>query len=116
MNEAFELRTKPIQARSAAKFDLILDTAVVLLETEGWDGFSTNVLAERAGVGIQTLYRYFPNKLSVVATLAQRIIQEWNGWFADFDHFFAEDLDNNNAFLFFIENHFCKNVCLTMTR
>lgn len=104
MNETFELRTKPIQARSAAKFDLILDTAVVLLETEGWDGFSTNVLAERAGVGIQTLYRYFPNKLSVVATLAQRIIQDWNGWFADFDHFFAEDLESNSAFIFFIEN------------
>ena len=106
MNETFELRTKPTQARSAAKFDHILDTAVILLETEGWDGFSTNVLAERAGVGIQTLYRYFPNKLSVVATLAQRTIQEWNEWFSDFDSFFAKDLDDasNNAFLFFIEN------------
>jgi len=106
MQDTFELRTKPIQDRSAAKFDRILDTAIILLETEGWDGFSTNALAKRAGIGIQTLYRYFPNKLSVVATLAQRIILEWNEWFSDFDRFIAEDLKNgsNSAFLLFIEN------------
>lgn len=106
MQETFELRTKPTQVRSAAKFDRILDTAIILLETEGWDGFTTNALAERAGIGIQTLYRYFPNKLSVVATLARRIILEWNEWFSDFDSFMARDLKNssNNAFLLFIEN------------
>ena len=106
MQEVFQLRAKPIQDRSAAKFDLILDTAIVLLETEGWDGFSTNALAERAGIGIQTLYRYFPNKLSVVAALAQRIIQEWNEWYSDFDSVIAEDLkkSNNSGLLFFIEN------------
>ena len=106
MQETFELRTKPTQDRSAATFDRILDTAIILLETEGWDGFTTNALAERAGIGIQTLYRYFPNKLSVVATLAQRIIEEWNEWFSDFDSFIAVDLRNssNNAFLLFIEN------------
>jgi len=105
MQETFELRAKPTQARSAAKFDHILNTAVILLETEGWDGFSTNVLAERAGVGIQTLYRYFPNKLSVVATLAQRIIAEWNDWFSDFDRFVSKDEKSgrNNAFVFFID-------------
>jgi AcrR family transcriptional regulator len=105
MQETFELRTKPTQARSAEKFDHILDTAIILLETEGWDGFSTNVLAERAGVGIQTLYRYFPNKLSVVATLAKRIIEEWNEWFSDFDIFISakEESRGNNAFVFFID-------------
>ena len=70
-----------MQARSAKTFDHILDTAVVVLEETGWDGFSTNLLAERAGIGIQTLYRYFPNKLSVVATLARRLISEWDSWF-----------------------------------
>ena len=104
MQETFELRTKPTQVRSAAKFDRILDTAIILLETEGWDGFTTNALAERAGIGIQTLYRYFPNKLSVVATLARRVILEWNEWFSDFDSFMAGDLKNssNNAFLLFM--------------
>ena len=38
-----------------------------------------NLLAARA-IGVQTLYRYFPNKLSVVATLAERKIEEWDAW------------------------------------
>jgi AcrR family transcriptional regulator len=80
-----EIRRRPVQARSAKTFDHILDTAVVVLEESGWDGFSTNLLAERAGIGIQTLYRYFPNKLSVVATLAGRLMEEWDSWFADAD-------------------------------
>ena len=81
MNE-LEIRRRPVQARSAKTFDHILDTAIVVLEETGWDGFSTNLLAARAGIGIQTLYRYFPNKLSVVATLARRLISEWDSWFA----------------------------------
>ena len=80
-----EIRRRPVQARSAKTFDHILDTAIVVLEETGLDGFSTNLLAERAGIGIQTLYRYFPNKLSVVATLARRLINEWESWFADGD-------------------------------
>ena len=75
-----ELRRRPTQSRSAATFDHILDTATVLLEDVGWDGFTTNLLAARAAIGVQTLYRYFPNKLSVVATLAERKIEEWDAW------------------------------------
>ena len=98
-----EIRRRPVQARSAKTFDHILDTAVVVLEETGWDGFSTNLLAVRAGIGIQTLYRYFPNKLSVVATLARRLISEWDSWFTDGDisfsgrdgtHLFVEMLKN----------------------
>ena len=86
-----ELRRRPTQARSAATFDHVLATATLLLEDVGWDGFTTNLLAERAGIGVQTLYRYFPNKLSVVATLAEQLISEWDGWFADTDQFFGDD-------------------------
>ena len=78
-----EIRRRPVQERSAKTFDHILETAGVVLEETGWDGFSTNLLAERAGIGIQTLYRYFPNKLSVVATLAKRLIEEWDSWFLE---------------------------------
>ena len=103
--ERLELRAKPQQARSSAKFGHILDTAIDVLEQDGWDGFSTNVLAKRAGIGIQTLYRYFPNKLSVVATLAQRIIAEWDEWFAEFDSFVSNDFEQDAAsgLRFFLE-------------
>lgn len=85
---AFELRARPTQKRSAQTFDMILETSIHILEEEGWDGFNTNLVAERAGIGIQTLYRYFPNKLSIVATLAQNAIEDWNTLFVDVDQFF----------------------------
>ena len=42
MNE-LEIRRRPVQARSAKTFDHILDTAIVVLEETGWDGFSTKI-------------------------------------------------------------------------
>lgn len=101
----FELRARPTQKRSAKTFDHILDTAVHVLEKEGWAGFNTNLLAERAGIGVQTLYRYFPNKESIIATLAERVINEWDEWFEDFDGFFEDGYDEGmqRAFLLFID-------------
>jgi AcrR family transcriptional regulator len=62
----------------------ILDAAGRLLEEVGLDGFNTNLLAERAGVRVRSVYRYFPNKLAVVAALAGRMTEEWGNWFEDF--------------------------------
>lgn len=76
-----ELRRRPTQERSAATFDHILATATLVLEDVGWEGFTTNLLAKRAGVGLQALYRYFPNKLAVIATLTKAMIEDWGTWF-----------------------------------
>ncbi len=86
MDETHDLlRRTPSQARSRKTFDHILATAAVVLDEVGWDGLTTNLVAERAGVGVQTLYRYFPNKLSIVATLADHLIADWNVWVEDYD-------------------------------
>lgn len=86
------LRRRPAQARSAANFDQLLKIATLVLEDVGWEGFTTNLLAERAGVGLQALYRYFPNKLAVLATLTQQMIEEWDSWFDEFESW-AEELE-----------------------
>lgn len=86
-SRSLELRRRPTQERSAATFDHILDTAAQLLEQGGWDGFTTNMLASHAGIGVQTLYRYFPNKQAVVAALAERMTAEWERWFEDVERF-----------------------------
>lgn len=52
--------------------DIVLDAAAQLLERDGEPGFNTNALAERAGVSIGTIYRYFPDKRAVLAALADR--------------------------------------------
>lgn len=66
------LRCIPVQQRALDSVERILDEAAALLDEVGVDGFNTNLLAERAGVRVRTVYRYFPNKLAVVVALAER--------------------------------------------
>lgn len=75
-----EQRLAPTQARAKQTVNLILDTAATLLEEVGIDVFNTNLLAKRAGIGIRTIYRYFPNKLAVVVGLASREFRHPETW------------------------------------
>lgn len=68
----YEPKKYPRQARSKATFQAILDAAARILIRDGYDGLNTNRIAEVAGVGIASLYEYFPGKEAVVATLAER--------------------------------------------
>ena len=45
-------------------------------------------LVERVGVRVSAVYRYFPNKEAVVATLAEQLIADWDTWF---DHLYEGD-------------------------
>ncbi len=62
-------RKSPVQARSAATVEAILEAAARILESEGFEGYTTNAIAKRAGVSIGSLYQYFPNKDAVTAAL-----------------------------------------------
>ncbi len=65
-------RKTPRQPRAQHSVDVVLEAAAQLLEVTGEAGFNTNAVAERAGVSIGTLYRYFPDKASILRALAQR--------------------------------------------
>lgn len=65
-------RKTPRQARAQATVETILEAAAQLLERDGEAGFNTNALAERAGVSIGTLYRYFADKRAILLALARR--------------------------------------------
>jgi AcrR family transcriptional regulator len=78
-------RAVPIQDRAKKTLGQILDTAATLLEEVGVDTFNTNLLAERAGVGIRTVYRYFPNKLAVIVALSERLSARLEAAATDFD-------------------------------
>lgn len=54
------------------KADAILDTALDLFESRGYGATPVPLLAEQAGVGAGTIYRYFPGKEGVVNALYQR--------------------------------------------
>jgi AcrR family transcriptional regulator len=69
-------RKSPKQARSQATVEAIVEAAARILEQRGHEGFSTNAVAELAGVSIGSLYQYFPRKDALIGAL---IVRETTG-------------------------------------
>ena len=69
-------RKAPSQDRSRATVDVILDAAARILVKGGYEAFTTNRVAEMAGVSVGSLYQYFPNKESLLAELMRRHVNE----------------------------------------
>lgn len=65
-------RKQPKQARSLETVNVIVEAAARILEQHGREGFSTNAIAERAGVSIGSLYQYFPQKEALIGALIAR--------------------------------------------
>lgn len=66
------MRKAPRQARSRHTVDAIVDAGARVLSDEGWAAFTTNRVAEVAGVSIGSLYQYFPDKLSLTDAIRSR--------------------------------------------
>jgi AcrR family transcriptional regulator len=62
----------PSQSRSMLTVEAILEGAAQILERQGLEGYTTNEIAERAGVSIGSLYQYFPSKDAVTIALIDR--------------------------------------------
>ncbi|WP_052452194.1 TetR/AcrR family transcriptional regulator [Noviherbaspirillum autotrophicum] len=60
-------RRKPVQSRSRVTQNAILDAFVRLLLERGYARLTIRDLVAIAGVGLGTLYEYFPNKKSIAA-------------------------------------------------
>ena len=65
-------RRIPRQSRSEETVAAILEGAAQVLETGGLAHFTTNAVADRAGVSIGTLYQYFADKQAVLRAIAER--------------------------------------------
>ncbi len=66
------MRRMPQQTRSQQRVDLILDVAAELFVEIGYGSVTTNAIAERAGISIGSLYRYFPDKDAILRALSRR--------------------------------------------
>lgn len=67
-------RRLPVQARSQATVDFLLEAAARVFKREGFAA-TTNRIAVAAGVGIGTLYEYFPHKQALLLALAERHVE-----------------------------------------
>ncbi len=65
-------RRIPRQNRSRALVDAILEATARVLSERGYAGTNTNLVAERAGVSVGSVYQYFPNKDSLITALHER--------------------------------------------
>ncbi|MHB1056320.1 MAG: TetR/AcrR family transcriptional regulator [Rhodanobacter sp.] len=65
-------RKKPVQPRAVETYACILEAAAQIIERHGVGAFNTNLVAERAGVSIGSLYQYFPGKDALVIALMRR--------------------------------------------
>ncbi len=65
-------RRVPRQARSRALVEAILEATARVLTEQGYAGTNTNLVAERAGVSVGSVYQYFPNQDSLVTALHER--------------------------------------------
>jgi len=77
-------KNKPQQARAKRTYEAILAAAAELLVEVGVERISTNLIAERAGITVPALYRYFPNKYAVLNALGavlmdrqNRVAEQW---------------------------------------
>jgi AcrR family transcriptional regulator len=69
-------RKSPVQARSTASVDAILEATLQVLLSVGKERLTTTRVASRAGVSIGTLYQYFPNKSSLLQAVLRRHLEQ----------------------------------------
>ncbi len=74
-------KNRPQQQRAIKTYEAIITAAGELLCELGLERISTNNIAERAGVTVPALYRYFPNKYAVLNALGSRLMGSLNAVF-----------------------------------
>lgn len=76
-------RKVPRQERAQATVEAILEATAKVLREQGYDGLTTNKVAEAAGVSVGSLYQYFPGKDALVTALLLRFAERQQVAFFD---------------------------------
>ena len=70
---ATRARREPTQQRSRRTVRQILDAADQIVGTQGMDAATTRAIAERAGVAVPSLYRFFADRDEILDALAEHM-------------------------------------------
>jgi AcrR family transcriptional regulator len=65
------------QERGARRVEEIVAAAAALFAQHGFDGTSMNAIAKAAGLGIGSLYQYFPSRDAIVDAVAETYLAAW---------------------------------------
>ncbi len=69
-------RRIPQQKRGRERFEKILSVALELIEKNGSDALKMSEIVEKADLSFGALYQYFPDKSSIIRTLAERFNEQ----------------------------------------
>ena len=69
---ALNPRKKPLQARSTATVDAIVEATIRILRRHGWAACTTTRIATLAGVSVGSLYQYFPNRNAIAVEIVRQ--------------------------------------------
>ncbi|MET9314394.1 TetR/AcrR family transcriptional regulator [Kribbella sp. NPDC003505] len=69
---AYPLRRTPTQDRASRQVERILDAACAEVVERGYDAASTSGIAKRAEIAVGSVYRYFPDKRSLIQAIERR--------------------------------------------
>lgn len=69
-------RRIPQQKRGRDRFEKILSVALELIEKNGSDALRMSEIVEKAELSFGALYQYFPDKSSIIRTLAERFNEQ----------------------------------------
>lgn len=71
------IRVKSNRAKDEGSAELILKATEILLQERGHEALTTTLIAEAAGLNIATLYKYFPNKYSILVAILKQSREVW---------------------------------------
>jgi AcrR family transcriptional regulator len=74
--DALRPRKQPVQARSRATYERVVEASSRILFDEGYDALSMNRITRETGVSPGTLYQYFPNRQAIALQVFDRALDE----------------------------------------
>lgn len=88
-------RRRPRQTRSIEKVERILGSARKLISQVSIEQFTTDLIAEHAGVAVGTIYQYFPNKIEILRAVIDQYLEGVRKDLTDFeDSIKSEDMEH----------------------
>jgi AcrR family transcriptional regulator len=102
------VRRKPVQERSAGTVQQVLAATSALLGRMPLEDITTSLVAKEAGISVGGLYRFFPDKQSIVDAIAVRHMEDFKATLlrsvaklalADGPTFLSRVIDSYVAFL-----------------
>jgi len=113
MNSPAQPHRKAQQSRSLATTQAIREAALLLLKEQGPKAITTNRVAERAGVGIASLYRYYPNKEAILTDIYEHEISKLDAsLYEQAADFHGQSLEDNIQHAVAIQIGYCRDLYL----